>query len=263
MFAEKCRTMKLIDTHSHIYSDDFNDDIEKVISNCKDVNIQKILLPNIDSESIPKMNDLVERFPDMCVPMMGLHPTSVKENYREELEHCKTWLAKVEYCAIGEIGIDLYWDKTFVKEQQIVFETQINWALEKDLPIVIHARDSFDEIFEIMEGYRNTKLNGVFHSFTGNREQAQKAIDFGFLLGINGIVTFKNSGLDKTLASLSLNDLILETDAPYLAPVPKRGKRNESSYLVHIANKLSDIYQVRLDEVARITSANAEKLFNI
>ena len=263
MFAKKRRNMKLIDTHSHIYSDDFKDDIEEIISNCKNVNIQKILLPNIDSDSIPKMNDLVQRFPDMCVPMMGLHPTSVKENYKEELANCKEWLEKGEYCAIGEIGIDLYWDKIFVKEQQIVFDTQINWALEKKLPIVIHARDSFNEIFEILEGYRNTKINGVFHSFTGNIEEAQKAIDFGFLLGINGIVTFKNAGLDKTLASLSLDKLILETDAPYLAPVPKRGKRNESSYLIHVANKLSEIYQISFDEVAKITSANAQRLFNI
>ncbi|PKQ67171.1 hydrolase TatD [Labilibaculum manganireducens] len=255
--------MKLIDTHSHIYSDDFKDDIEEIISNCRKVNIGKILLPNIDSESIPKMNRLVKRFPDMCVPMMGLHPTSVKENYREELENCKAWLAKGDYCAIGEIGMDLYWDKAFVKEQQIVFDTQINWALERELPIVIHARDSFDEIFEILESYRNSSLKGVFHSFTGNTEQAVKAIGFGFLLGINGIVTFKNSGLDKTVGSIGLDHLILETDAPYLAPVPKRGKRNESSYLVHIASKLSEIYQLSLDEVAKTTSANAEKLFNI
>jgi TatD DNase family protein len=263
MFAEKQRIMKLIDTHSHIYSDEFKDDIEEIISNCKDVNIQKILLPNIDSKSIPKMNRLVQAFPDLCVPMMGLHPTSVKENYKEELENCKAWLAKGKYCAVGEIGIDLYWDKTFIKEQQIVFDTQINWALEKELPIVIHARDSFHEIFEILETYRNSNLKGVFHSFTGNIKQAHKAIDLGFLLGINGIVTFKNAGLDKTIETVSLDKLVLETDAPYLAPVPKRGKRNESSYLIHIANKLSEIYQVSLDEVAEITSANAERLFNI
>ena len=255
--------MKFIDTHSHIYADDFENDIEQIISNCRDVNIEKILLPNIDSESIPKMNQLVKQFPDMCIPMMGLHPTSVKENYLDELQVCKEWLDKEVFCAVGEIGIDLYWDKTFVKEQQIAFDKQINWSLEKNLPIVIHARDSFDEIFEILEGYRNSKLNGVFHSFTGNVEQAQKAIDFGFLLGINGIVTFKNAGLDKTLASFSLDKLILETDAPYLAPVPKRGKRNESSYLIHVANKLAEIYQVSLDEVANATSENAEGLFNI
>ena len=255
--------MKFIDTHSHIYADDFENDIEQIISNCRDVNIEKILLPNIDSESIPKMNQLVKQFPDICIPMMGLHPTSVKENYLEELQVCKEWLDKESFCAVGEIGIDLYWDKTFVKEQQFAFDKQINWSLEKNLPIVIHARDSFDEIFEILEGYRNTKLNGVFHSFTGNGEQAKKAIEFGFFLGINGIVTFKNAGLDRTLASFSLDKLILETDAPYLAPVPKRGKRNESSYLIHVANKLAEIYQVSLDEVASITSKNAEELFNI
>jgi TatD DNase family protein len=255
--------MKLIDTHSHIYSDEFKDDIEEIISNCKDVNIQKILLPNIDSESIPKMNRLVQAFPDLCVPMMGLHPTSVKENYKEELANCKAWLAKGKYCAVGEIGIDLYWDKTFFKEQQIVFDTQINWALEKELPIVIHARDSFAEIFEILEAYRGRNLKGVFHSFTGNVEQAHKAIELGFLLGINGIVTFKNAGLDKTIETISLDKLVLETDAPYLAPVPKRGKRNESSYLIHIANKLSEIYQLSTSEVAEITTANAEKLFNV
>lgn len=255
--------MKFIDTHSHIYADDFEHDIEQIISNCRDVNIEKILLPNIDSESIPKMNQLVKQFPDLCIPMMGLHPTSVKENYLEELQICEEWLDKGSFCAIGEIGIDLYWDKTFVKEQQFAFDKQINWSLDRNLPIVIHARDSFNEIFEILEGYRNTKVNGVFHSFTGNEEQAKKAIEFGFLLGINGIVTFKNAGLDKTLASFSLDKLILETDAPYLAPVPKRGKRNESSYLIHVANKLADIYQVSLDEVASVTSKNAEGLFNI
>ena len=255
--------MKFIDTHSHIYADDFENDIEQIITNCREVNIEKILLPNIDSESIPKMNQLVKQFPDVCIPMMGLHPTSVKENYLEELQICEEWLGKGEFCAIGEIGIDLYWDKAFVKEQQIAFEKQINWSLDKNLPIVIHARDSFDEIFEILEGYRNTQVKGVFHSFTGNIEHAQKAIDLGFLLGINGIVTFKNAGLDKTLAFFSLDKLILETDAPYLAPVPKRGKRNESSYLIYVANKLAEIYQVSLGEVASITSKNAEGLFNI
>jgi TatD DNase family protein len=255
--------MKLIDTHSHIYSDDFEEDIEEVISNCRKVDIEKILLPNIDSESIPKMNRLVQRFPDLCVPMMGLHPTSVRENYQDELAICKKWLDEARFCAVGEIGIDLYWDKKFLKEQQIVFDTQINWALEKDLPIVIHARESFAEIFEILEAYQDKNLKGVFHSFTGNIEQANQAIDLGFLLGINGIVTFKNAGLDKTLSSIALDKLMLETDSPYLAPVPKRGKRNESSYLLHVANKLSDIYQVKLEKVAEVTSANAEKLFNI
>ncbi|WP_372752052.1 TatD family hydrolase [Labilibaculum sp.] len=255
--------MKLIDTHSHMYSSDFEEDIDEVISSCRKVDIEKILLPNIDSESIPKMNKLVQRFPDLCVPMMGLHPTSVKENYQEELAICKKWLDKASFCAVGEIGIDLYWDKSLLREQQIVFETQINWALEKELPVVIHARDSFAEIFEILEIYRNKNLKGVFHSFTGNIDQANHAIELGFLLGINGIVTFKNAGLDKTLSSIALDKLMLETDSPYLAPVPKRGKRNESSYLLHVANKLSEIYQVGLERVAEVTSTNAEKLFNI
>lgn len=194
---------------------------------------------------------------------MGLHPTSVKENYQNELDICKNWLDSRKYCAIGEIGIDLYWDKTFVKEQQIAFDTQINWALKFNLPIVIHSRESFDEIFEILENYKNTNLKGVFHSFSGNLEQANKAIELGFLLGINGIVTFKNSGLDKTVAEVPLEKLILETDAPYLAPVPKRGKRNESSYVKYTAQKIAEIYQTKIERVAEITSHNARNLFNL
>jgi TatD DNase family protein len=255
--------MKLIDTHSHIYSEEFDNDIAEVIDRCKEGNIQKILLPNIDSESIPRMHNLVQSFPEICTPMMGLHPTSVKENYKQELDLCKSWLEKKDYCAIGEIGIDLYWDKTFIKEQEEAFETQINWALEYELPIVIHSRESFAEIFNILEKYKNTNLTGVFHSFTGNAEQAQKAIELGFLLGINGIVTFKNAGLDKTISQFSLENLIIETDSPYLAPVPKRGKRNESSYVQHVATKLSEVFEKDIAEVAKITTANAEHLFNL
>lgn len=263
MFAENQRKMKLIDTHSHIYSDEFTEDIDEVILNCKNANISKILLPNIDSESIPKMEKLVQAYPDVCIPMMGLHPTSVKENYLEELEICKSWMTENDFCAVGEIGIDLYWDKTFLKEQQIAFDKQINWALGKDLPIVIHARDSFNEIFEILEDYKNRNLKGVFHSFSGNVEQGQKAIDLGFLLGINGIVTFKNSGLDKVVKEFPLAKMILETDSPYLAPVPKRGKRNESAYVLYVANKLVEIFDVDLEEVAKISTKNAEELFSI
>lgn len=263
MFAAKNIPMKLIDTHSHIYSDDFKNELDEIITRSKEQDIIKILLPNIDSESIPKMNNLVQNFPEICIPMMGLHPTSVRENYHEELALCQEWLKKGGFCAVGEIGIDLYWDKTFVKEQQIAFETQINWALDYDLPIVVHSRESFDEIFEILEGFSGKKLKGVFHSFTGNVKYAQKAIDLGFLLGINGIVTFKNSGLDKTIQNFGLTNLVLETDSPYLAPAPNRGKRNESSYLIHIAKKISEIYQVSLEEVAITTSENAEKLFKL
>lgn len=255
--------MKLIDTHSHIYAKEFTDDINDVVKRSQKAGIEKILLPNIDSESISAMHKLVTSFPGYCIPMMGLHPSSVKENYKEELAICKKWLETEKYCAIGEIGIDLYWDKTYIKEQQIAFETQINWALECNLPIVIHARESFNEIFEVLEKYQNSNLKGVFHSFTGNLQQAEKAIELGFLLGINGIVTFKNSGLDKTVSQISLDKLLLETDAPYLAPVPKRGKRNESSFVLHTANKIADIFQVDLSEVAEKTGRNAEKLFKL
>jgi len=264
MFVHQNRiNMKLIDTHSHIYSKEFKEDIKEVIQRSKESGIEKILLPNIDSDSIDAMHNLVKSFPGYCIPMMGLHPTSVKENFKEELATCKNWLDKGKYCAIGEIGIDLYWDKTFLKEQQESFETQINWALIYNLPIVIHARDSFDEIFEVLENYKNSNLKGVFHSFTGNIEQAQKAIDLGFFLGINGIVTFKNAGLDKTVSQLPIEKLLLETDAPYLSPVPKRGKRNESSYVLHTAQKIADIFQKDITEIAEITGRNAENLFKL
>lgn len=255
--------MNLIDTHSHIYSEDFNDDINQIIENSKEAGVEKILLPNIDSQSIDQMHSLERMFPSYCIPMMGLHPTSVKENFQDELNICKNWLNSRKYCAIGEIGIDLYWDKTFVKEQQIAFDTQINWALKFNLPIVIHSRESFDEIFEILENYKKSNLRGVFHSFSGNLEQANKAIELGFFLGINGIVTFKNSGLDKTIAEVPLEKLMLETDAPYLAPVPKRGKRNESSYVRYTAQKIAEIYQTKIERVAEITSYNARNLFNL
>ncbi|NOU61665.1 TatD family hydrolase [Marinifilum caeruleilacunae] len=255
--------MNLIDTHSHIYSKEFNGDIQEIIENSKEAGVEKILLPNIDSESIEPMHALEEMFPGYCIPMMGLHPTSVKENYEEELALCKNWLESKKYCAVGEIGIDLYWDKSFVKEQQIAFDTQINWALQYNLPIVIHSRESFDEIFEILDNYKDSQLKGVFHSFSGNIEQANKAIELGFLLGINGIVTFKNSGLDKTVAQVPPEKLMLETDAPYLAPVPKRGKRNESSYVRYTANKIAEIYQTDISKVAEITSRNARNLFKL
>lgn len=255
--------MNLIDTHSHIYAEEFNGDIADVIAKSKEAGVEKILLPNIDSQSIQPMHNLEKMFPGYCIPMMGLHPTSVKENFMEELDICKKWLDSKKYCAVGEIGIDLYWDKTFIKEQQIAFDTQINWSLEFNLPIVIHSRESFDEIFEVLENYKHSNFKGVFHSFSGNLAQAQKAIELGFYLGINGIVTFKNSGLDKTVAKVPLDKLMLETDSPYLAPVPKRGKRNESSYVLYTAKKLAEIYQTELQNVAETTSRNAKNLFNI
>jgi len=255
--------MKLIDTHSHIYSEAFDADIAEAIQRAKDANVGQILLPNIDSESIEPMLKLVNDYPDFCLPMMGLHPTSVKENYKDELAICEKWLKKENFIAIGEIGIDLYWDKTFLKEQQFVFEQQLKWAEDRNLPIVIHARESFSEIFEILESFKTKKLTGVFHSFTGNLEQANKAVEMGFLLGLNGILTFKKSGLDKVIKEIDTKYLILETDSPYLAPTPKRGKRNESAYLAFIAEKLADIHSLDIDEVTEITSRNAQNLFKI
>ncbi|MRT94156.1 TatD family hydrolase [Ancylomarina sp. 16SWW S1-10-2] len=255
--------MKLIDTHSHIYSEAFDEDIAEVIQRAKDVNVGQIFLPNIDSESIEPMFKLVKDYPGFCLPMMGLHPTSVKENYEEELAICEKWLDKEKFIAIGEIGIDLYWDKIFLKEQQFVFEQQIKWAIQRDLPVVIHARESFSEIFEILDSFKNQNLKGVFHSFTGNLEQANKAIDMGFLLGLNGILTFKNSGLDKVVKEIDTKYLILETDSPYLAPTPKRGKRNESAFVALVAEKLAEIHNLSLEEVTKITSQNAQRLFNV
>jgi len=255
--------MKLIDTHSHIYSEAFDADIAEAIQRAKDANVGQILLPNIDSESIEPMLKLVNDYPDFCLPMMGLHPTSVKENYKDELAICEKWLKKENFIAIGEIGIDLYWDKTFLKEQQFVFEQQLKWAEDRNLPIVIHARESFSEIFEILESFKTKNLRGVFHSFTGNLEQANKAVEMGFLLGLNGILTFKKSGLDKVIKEIDTKYLILETDSPYLAPTPKRGKRNESAYLAFIAEKLAEIHNLDIDEVTEITSRNAQNLFKI
>lgn len=255
--------MKLIDTHSHIYSEAFDEDIAEAIQRAQDANVGQILLPNIDSESIEPMFKLVKDYPDFCLPMMGLHPTSVKENYEEELAICEKWLNKESFIAIGEIGIDLYWDKNFLKEQQFVFDQQLKWAVERNLPVVIHARESFSEIFEILESFKSQNLKGVFHSFTGSFEQANKAIDMGFLLGLNGILTFKNSGLDKVIKEIDTKHLILETDSPYLAPTPKRGKRNESAYVALIAEKLAEIHNLSVAEVTEITSRNAQCLFQI
>ncbi|MGZ2371330.1 TatD family hydrolase [Ancylomarina sp. YFZ004] len=255
--------MKLIDTHSHIYSEAFDEDIAEAIQRAKDANVGQIFLPNIDSESIEPMFKLVKEYPDFCLPMMGLHPTSVKENYEEELAICEKWLNEEKFIAIGEIGIDLYWDKTYLKEQLFAFEKQLTWSVERELPVVIHARDSFSEIFEVLESFKSKKLTGVFHSFTGNLEQANKAIDMGFLLGLNGILTFKNSGLDRVVKEIDTKHLILETDSPYLAPTPKRGKRNESAYVALIAEKLAEIHNLSLLEITEITSRNAKSLFKI
>ncbi|MCK4880558.1 MAG: TatD family hydrolase [Bacteroidales bacterium] len=251
------------DSHTHLYLDAFEADREQMIQRALDAGVTRMLLPNIDSTSMEPMFSLAERFPDHCFPMMGLHPTSVKEDYIEELGCVEAALKRKDIIAIGETGIDLYWDKTFLKEQEEVFATQIRWAMELDLPLVIHARDSFQEIFSILDKDGGPKLRGVFHSFTGGPDELERALSYNFMIGINGIVTFKNSNLSEVVRAIPTNRLLLETDSPFLAPVPYRGKRNESSYLVETAEKAAEIYNLTKEEVAMITSSNAEQLFRL
>ena len=255
--------MSYIDTHTHLFLPEFDTDRDQVIANAKNAGVEKVLLPNVDSGTILPLLDLVDKFPDFCFPMIGLHPTSVKENFEQELEMVESWLKKRKFYAIGEIGIDLYWDKTFLKQQEEVFKYQIKLAKKYDLPIIIHARDSFDEIFNIVEREIDSSLKGIFHAFTGNLEQAKQIIDWGFFIGIGGIVTFKNSHLRDVIKKIDINHLVLETDSPYLAPVPYRGKRNESAYIQIIAQKIAEIKEISLDEVAQITTSNAKKRFKI
>ena len=252
----------MIDTHSHIYSEEFDSDRAEVIARAKAAGITKIILPNVDSESLPRMLQLESEYPGYCFAAIGLHPTSVKENYAEELAIVKKELERREYIAIGEIGIDLYWDKSFLKEQIQVFVQQIEWALEYKLPVIIHVRDSFSETMQVLEQFRGKGLKGVFHSFTGTIDQAREIIEFGgFYIGINGIVTFKNSGLDAVVQQIDPRYLLLETDAPYLTPAPFRGKRNESEYLTLVATKLANTFNMNFNQLTKITTENAYKLF--
>lgn len=252
----------MIDTHSHIYSEEFDSDRNEVILRAQKAGITKIILPNVDSESLPRMLQLESEYPGYCFAAIGLHPTSVKENYAEELAIVKKELERREYIAIGEIGIDLYWDKSFLKEQIQVFVQQIEWALEYNLPVIIHVRDSFRETMDVLEQFRGKGLEGVFHSFTGTIDQATEIIDFGgFYIGINGIVTFKNSGLDAVVQQIDPRYLLLETDAPYLTPAPFRGKRNESEYLTLVATKLANTFNMNFNQLTKITTENAYKLF--
>ena len=257
--------MYLVDTHTHLYSSQFDEDRDQVIAHSFEKGVEKMLLPNIDLSSIQGMLNLVQKYPNICYPMIGLHPCSVDENVEKVLTEVESYLIpNHNFIAIGEIGIDLYWDKTFVYQQVKAFEIQINWAKKHNLPIVIHARDSFDEIFEILDRLNDEKLRGVFHCFTGDLSQANKIINYGgFKLGIGGVVTFKKSGLDQVLKNISLEHLILETDSPYLAPSPHRGKRNQSSYIPLIAEKLSSIYGISEQEIAIATTLNAMNLFNL
>lgn len=253
--------MKLIDTHTHLYSEAFDDDIDEVVKRALEAGVNSFYLPAIDSSYTKRMYDLEKVYPENIFLMTGLHPTSVKENYKEELAHVRMKLAERNFVGIGEIGIDLYWDKTYLKEQQIAFQTQIQWAKERKLPIIIHSRDSFDEIFEILEAEKSPDLFGIFHCFTGTLKQAYQAIGYNMKLGIGGIVTFKNGKIDRFLHEVPLENIVLETDAPYLAPVPYRGKRNEPAYLIKIIEKLADIYQTDIENIAKITTENALEVF--
>lgn len=253
----------LTDTHTHLYLEDFDADREDLITQAGEAGIKKFFLPNIDSSSVERLHTLAKNYPQSCFPMMGLHPCSVKENYLEELELVKRLLHENKYYAVGEIGIDLYWDKTFFEQQQEAFEKQILWALELCLPIVIHSRNSFDEVYAVLANQKQLP-KGIFHCFSGNTEQAEKIIALGnFKLGIGGVVTFKNSGLDRVVKETDLKHLVLETDAPYLAPVPFRGKRNEPSYLKSVAEKIAEIKNISPEEVANVTSGNSFEVFGV
>ena len=255
--------MEIVDTHTHLYLEQFKEDIDKVISRAKENGVKKFVFPAIDSSHFQDMHNLKNKYPENIYLMTGLHPTDVKENYKEELDFITKTLKNHNYVAIGEIGIDLYWDKSLLKQQQEAFRFQIRLAIKNDLPIVIHCREAFDEIFEILSEENCETLRGVFHCFTGDLNQANKAISLGFLLGIGGVVTFKNGGIDKFLNKIDLKHIVLETDSPYLAPVPFRGKRNESSYIIYVLEKLSELYKIPKEEIALVTTNNAKKMFSL
>ena len=253
----------ITDTHTHLYSEQFDEGRKAMIQRAKDAGVSRFFIPAIDSTYTESMFSLEKEFPNDVFLMMGLHPTSVKENYKEELTHVKEWIDKKDFYAIGEIGIDLYWDKTFLPQQQKAFRAQIQWAKEKKLPIVIHCRDAFDEIFEVLETEKSDDLRGIFHCFTGTLEQAKQAISYNMKLGIGGVATFKNGKIDKFLNEIDIKHIVLETDSPYLAPTPFRGKRNESSYITNVIDKLVDIYGLSFNKISEITTQNSKDVFGI
>ncbi len=255
--------MKITDTHCHLYSDDLIGDIDKVMERAAKAGVEKFYLPAIDSHTTDAMLSLETRFPGKCFAMMGLHPCSVKENYNEELGLIKEWLTKRKFAAVGEIGLDFYWDKTFIEQQYEAFRLQAEWALEYQLPVVLHTRNAMQETIDVIKEFVPRGIKGIFHCFGGSVEQANQVIDAGFYLGIGGVLTYKKSGLAETLAHIDLQHIVLETDAPYLTPVPFRGKRNESSYLSYIVEAISEIKNISREEVARITSENTERIFRV
>ena len=255
--------MQLIDTHTHLYLPEFDADRDQMVARAVTAGVEKLLMPNIDIDSVAGMLTASERYKQICYPMIGLHPTSVREDYIAQLDQLEKFENNNKFIAVGEIGIDLYWDKTFLRQQIDAFRRQINHALDRELPVVVHARESFREIFSVLGEFKGRNLKGVLHAFTGTSEDALKAVELGFKLGIGGIVTFKNSGLDKVVKLSGPENIILETDSPYLAPVPHRGKRNESSYICIINKKLSEIFGMNEEEIASMTYFSSVSLFRI
>jgi TatD DNase family protein len=254
--------MIYIDTHTHLYDEQLHIDEPQIIQRAIDAGVTKMYMPNCDSSTVDAMLRIADTYPQNCFPMMGLHPTYVKENYKEELAKVEQWLAGRKFYGVGEVGLDYYWDLTY-KEQQIeAFEIQIDWAIHYNLPVIIHSRESIKDCIDIVTKKQNGKLKGIFHCFGSGIDEAKQIIDLGFFMGIGGVVTFKKSSLPEVLTQISLDNIVLETDAPYLAPVPHRGKRNESSYIPIIAEQISAIKSVSMEEIARITTKNAETIFN-
>ncbi|MDX1543459.1 MAG: TatD family hydrolase [Christiangramia sp.] len=255
--------MIITDTHTHLYSEAFDDDRDEVIEKAIQNNITRFFIPAIDSEYTQRMYELEKKYPENVFLMMGLHPTHVKENFQEELKYVEAEFQKRDFFAVGEIGIDLYWDKSTLEIQKQAFTRQIQLAKKYALPIVIHCREAFDEIFEVLESEKDERLFGIFHCFTGTYEQAEKALSYNMKLGIGGVVTFKNGGIDKFIGQIPISNIVLETDSPYLAPKPYRGKRNDPVYLLKVVEKLADLYNISLEEVAKITTANSKEIFGI
>ncbi|MBK7651394.1 MAG: TatD family hydrolase [Flammeovirgaceae bacterium] len=251
-----------IDTHAHIYSTEFDLDREDVLSRCLDLGISKIYMPNVDHTSVDAMLEVEHKHPDQCISMMGLHPCSVKKDFEKELYKVEEWLSKRKFAAIGEMGTDLYWDKTLWEEQAEAFTIQIGWAKKYKLPVVIHCRESIDQTIELLAPLADQKLKGVFHCFSGTYEQAKKITEIGFYLGLGGVSTFKNGGMDVVIPDLDLDTIVLETDSPYLAPVPHRGKRNSPAYIPLIAARIAELKRISIEELQSMTTLNAQRLFN-
>ena len=253
----------IIDTHTHLYLKNFSEDIDEVMKRATDEGVRKFYLPAIDSSEIENLLSLEKKYPGVCCAMMGLHPCSVKENYKQELGLVYAWLQKRKFAAVGETGLDFYWDKTFTDQQYESFHQQIKWALQFDVPVVLHTREAMQQSIDVIKEYAGKNLRGIFHCFSGTLQNALDIIDTGFYLGIGGVITYKNAGLAEVIKEIDIKHIVLETDAPYLTPVPFRGKRNESSYIKYVVQKIADIKNISVEEVASITSQNAEEIFNV